>query len=228
MGFRGLVAKVLIFASLFSFCGKDSPTAPSYDEPTPTKNKSPNTTLTFESFDNKGNVGYYVSGTDSDGSIKHISVKRNGTLIGTYANNSSVSIPIVQGNNSLEAIACDNKNALDTTPATDSFYSPSEEQAREKIEEILLQNNSAYDKVNRDVLLSFGEKDTCRVDYLVKRKDGKDAVINYVGHKDDLNQGLSNNELLDSWGISNLNLVRLPESKLRTKLNDFISGGFKK
>ncbi|MDO8528704.1 MAG: hypothetical protein Q7S06_02330 [Nanoarchaeota archaeon] len=186
---------------------------------------SPDTTVTKE-FTNNGQVKYIFSGTD-DGSIEHIAARFNNT--GDYQNfnnNDSVLVQIIEGNNSVEARAYDNEGLADPTPASDSFVSPTEEEANQFIEGILSGRSGTYGHLERDVYISIGESDVFHVDLLIRKSDGTDAVINYTGHQSSLESELYNKGLLDLYGIPNLYLARIPESEMQSQLEDFIDNGY--
>jgi len=191
----------------------------------PTPNEAPNTYITKE-FPDDGNVKYTFSGTDEDGSVDYIKVKINNGGYQNFSNNSSVSVPIIEGNNTVEAIAYDNKGEADPTPATYSFNSPTEGQARTLIYNILkAEENITHKGLEEDVLVSL-EPPPFYVDYKITKFDGTYTVVNYVEHQESLEQELLNKDVLDSWGISKLYLPRIPESEINLKLNDLIDGGY--
>ena len=189
-------------------------------------NKEPDTTI-MRKFNNMGKIEYSLSGIDEDGSINYISAKFNN--LGdyqTFDNNSVTLIPIINGNNTIEAIAYDDKGLSDSTPATTSFISPTKEVAKQKIVSILNSKEDTYAWICEEVMLSLGTSDGFLVDYLVRKKDGTDAVINYISHQDNLATEVSRKELLNSYGIPNLYLGRIPEDEIQTQLDAFIEGNY--
>ena len=180
-------------------------------------NEAPDTQIT-KKFKDNGEVEYTLSGTDLDGSVDYISAKFNDGNYQNFANNTSVSVPIIKENNTVEAIAYDNQGLDDSTPATDSFVSPTEDDAILLMGRLLLERGATFEK---DVLMSLGASDNFYVDYLIGKKNGRDAVVNYTGYKKNLEEECSNKELLNSYRIPNLYLVRIPESEIKLKLLDF-------
>ena len=181
-------------------------------------NEAPDTQIT-KKFKDNGEVEYTLSGIDLDGSVDYISAKFNDGNYQNFANNTSVSVPIIEENNTIEAIAYDNQGLDDPTPATDSFVSPTEERAKELMRQLLLEKGATFEK---DVLMSPGALDNFYVDYLIEKKDGpEDAVVNYVGYKKDLEEECSNRELLGLYGIPNRYFIRIPENEIISQLLDF-------
>ena len=91
----------------------------------------------------------------------------------------------------------------------------------------ILENYSGnYQRVEKNILLSLGEDKDFFVDFLIKRKDGQDAIINYVGFDKNLNTETSNRNSLNLFKIKNLYLFRLPDDEARKKINDFINKGY--
>ncbi len=189
--------------------------------PDPQTNKAPDTQITKEFKDN-GEVEYTVSGTDSEGSIANINVNTNGNYQ-TVPNNSTINVPIVEGNNTIIATAYDNEGLKDSSPATDYFNSPTEGQARTSIDNILDSRSETHNGFEKDVFVDFG---SFYVDYLIRKKDGNLAIVNYIEHQKNLEQELSNKGILDSWGIPNLYIPRFPESEINLNLNEFIDNGY--
>lgn len=188
-------------------------------------NEAPDTQIT-RTFDDDGTVTYTLSGTDDD-SVDYISVRINdGDWEDFYDDNISVSAPIIKGNNTIEARAYDDEGQKDETPAMGFFVSPTEEEARKLMEEII-EELGGYYALQEDALLSLGADKSFYVDYLIKRKDKQDVVVNYVGHEDDLEEELNNRRVLDMYEIPNLYFVRIPETEINSKLRDFIDNGYK-
>ncbi len=204
--------------------------------PTPKKtpvpqiiNEAPDTQVTRK-FNNDGTVEYTISATD-DGFIGSISVRVNdGDWEDFYKDYISVSVPIKEGNNTVEARAYDDKGKEDPTPAMGFFVSPTEEEAKELIDNILAEKSikETYSGLEENVKFTLGETDPLfYVDYLIKREsDGKDVVINYVGYGDNLEEELNNKELLDLYGIPNRYFFRIPEIEINSEIRDFIDNGY--
>ncbi len=195
------------------------------DKPVP-KNEAPDTEITSRQFNDKGEVEYGFLGTDSESYVDHISVSFNGGNYQNFSNNSLVSVPIREGSNTAEATAYDDEGKADPTPAIDTFISPTEEQARTLIDNILSGRSGTYGSLEEDVLVSIGASDNFYIDYLIKRDNKPDAMVNYVEHGEDLGKELLNKQQLDLYGIPNLYLIRVPESEINLKLNDFIDNGY--
>ena len=171
----------------------------------------------------KGNALYKVTGTVPIGSITAIKVEVDGKPYKEAANEEVLTIPIVQGENKIRATAY--AGAIpDPTPAEDSFVSPTEEDARKIIDNVFA-GKTGYGTLEKDVLVSPGISGSFRVDYLVTKPDGTNAVVNYTGYEDDLNAELLNKDVLDEIGVPNRYFARVPQSEFQ--LDEFISGGFK-
>ena len=203
-----------LIAITMSSCGSDNPVKPKPNQP-------PDTEIAT-SFDNLGMVLYEVSGTDTDGSVNGISTSTNSGTIENHSNGSTITVPIKQGTNTITATSCDDDGATDPTPATASFISPTESQARAKIETILNRNSIGYTK---DARISGGTSGDYEVDYLIITSNG-DRIINYIGYNDDCGTEIANQGTLNSMGIPTLCLARLPLSDLEIELQGFIDMHF--
>lgn len=223
---KSLKGIILSNALIFS-CGDDhdEPKNPIGPNPPPPQNNAPNTEI-FVNFQDDGKVNYTFKGTDSDGNISYITVKLNEGDSQYLNNNSSKLVEIIKGNNTVKATAYDDKGLADLNPAEYSFNSPDEDEAKKTIDNIFVGTRAYWNSIKSNALLSLGEKDSFVVDYLVKRNDGKDAVVNYIGYKKDLNQEISNQKILSSFRIPSLYLVRIPANEINSKLSSFISNGF--
>lgn len=191
----------------------------------PPVNNPPQTEITPQ-FGNDGKITYTFSGTDSDGSIDYISVRINGGIPQNLDNGSFELEDIIEGTNSVTATAYDNEGLADPTPAEYSFVSPTESQAEEIILGYLTENSPSYEKFEREVLLSLGAAESFYVDFLLTKRDSTDAVVNYVGHEEDLTEESANQGLLNIFGIPNLYLVRMPETEIKSRLDIFKNNGF--
>ncbi|MFW9875621.1 MAG: hypothetical protein ACFFG0_21165 [Candidatus Thorarchaeota archaeon] len=182
--------------------------------PEPPLNRKPNTEV-ITNIKDDGTVKYNVSGTDEDGSIDHISVYVNGNHYQDVNNNSYVTVPITEGDNTVTATAVDDEGDEDPTPATGSFNSPTEYEASQIISNIL--NPSTYNKLEKDALISLGSSDSFRVNALINKLNGTDAIIDYLGtHGDDL----------DLYGIPNICPKRTSVEKLEAKALEFQNNGY--
>lgn len=206
---------------LFLSCGKDSSTSTSQPNPP----GYPQTEISYQ-FGNDGKITYIFLGTDSDGVINYISVRVNGGVSQNLNDGSSKLIDIIEGTNMVEATAYDNEGLADPTPAEYSFVSLTEEQAIPIISGVLNARASSYNKFERDVLLSLGASEGFYVDYLITKKDSTNAVVNYVGYRKNLTEEFTNQGLLSTFRVPNLYLIRIPETEITSRLNDFIDKGF--
>lgn len=193
------------------------------EPPAPPENLAPDTAITRE-FIYPGQITYLFSGTDEDGSINFIESWFNDS--GNYevfGNNSRFSIPIFEGRNSVVAIAYDNEDLADTTPATDFFISPSDEVANDLVHLILTEKRDSYYSIAPGKLMTLGPTaPSFYVDYCIKTFGGIDAVVNYVGYGESLENELSNKGFLDSYGIPNLYLARTTSEHIRLQMETFI------
>lgn len=187
-----------------------------------TRNEAPDTQITKKFKD--GEVEYNLSGRD-DGSVDSISARFNSGNYQNFSNGSLVLVPIISGANTVEARAYDDEGKVDPTPAIDTFISPTEEQARTLIDNIFSGRSGTYSSLEKDVLVSLGDSNFY-VDYLIKRDGKPDVHIDYVGYTEELEEKLSNKEQSNLYGIPNLYLIRIPESEINLKLNDFIDNDY--
>ena len=178
-----------------------------------------------------GKVAYLVSGTDSDGTITEARARFNGGAWEIYSNGTSFQQDIVPGANSLEAYAIDNNGALSPT-VTREFDSPTEAEAREKIDSLLaargyVENFSGtpgtfYKDANFAVCSGV-----MNVGYLISNAiGGQKIVVEFVSSTDNLTQKLSDKQCLDSGLNPNLHMVYLPKSEIKTRFDVFADSGF--
>jgi len=191
------------------------------NNPPPT-NKAPVTNSIKSNFRWDGDVEYHFSGTDSDGYIDYINVSVNN---GSFRNleEGYYTFPIIQGDNKVTARAYDNKGKYGSL-ITSSFYSPAEDEAKKFIENILIENKDKYNSLEKNVLMSVDIDKSFYVDFLIKKKDGTDAIVDYIGYNVDLKKQIENLDSLKWFGIPTLSLARFPENEINTQLNDFIRG----
>jgi len=102
-----------------------------------------------------------------------------------------------------------------------------DEEAKKLIEKILVDNKKKYKTLEKNVSLSLGEKDKFYVDYLIKKNDWTNAVVNYVDSKKDSNKEVSNQQILKQYSIPNLYFPKSSEKVITSTLNDFINKDFK-
>ena len=173
-----------------------------------TQNEAPNTYIKTE-VQKDGNVKYTVSGTDKDGSIENIFVSVNGNYYGTFPNNYSFTVPIIEGDNIITATAYDNKGEKDSTPATNTFNSPTEYEATE----IIL---NALNPIICDYVLTnyvYGDKER---NVIIGLED-EDIVIDYMGE---------DKEIMDYWGIRNCCPKITSRKGLEKEVTDFKKNGY--
>jgi hypothetical protein len=178
-------------------------------------------TFIDKEFEDKGKVKYTFSGTND---TKSIAIIING-LEGSVYHGDEIPSSIIEGNNIVEATA-HNFWGDDPTSAEDSFYSPTQEEAEEIIDGIFEERVGDYTSLEKKALICLGASDDFLVDYLVRKNDNTDAIVNYIGYGKNLEEELANSELLGLYGIQNLYIIRVPEDEIRLRLNDFIDKGF--
>ncbi len=176
-----------------------------------------------------GKVTYLVTGTDPDGTVSELRARYNGGAWEIYSNGTSFQKDIIPGTNSLEAYAVDDKGAQSQI-VTRSFVSPTEEEARGVIDERL--NTLPNGGITKDSNYTAPQDgiNAIMADYAVEplpSVPSGDVIIEYVSSTDDLTQELNDKQYLDSYGVPNLYLGRLPISEIESRLNAWIDNGFK-
>jgi hypothetical protein len=183
-------------------------------DPDTDENQAPETEITTQFKEEDGTVNYTVKGTDSDGSIDYITVNTNGNYQ-TVPNNSTINVSVIEGNNTITATACDNEGKADPTPATETNYSPTEQEASNLIAQTL--NPSTYNKLDKDVSVALGDNPLFVVNAAIRKLNDTDAVIDYLGtHKD----------LLTLYGIPNISINRTSMSEIERKVLEFQDNGY--
>ncbi len=184
-------------------------------------NTPPKTEVTKE-FTEDGKVKYHFSAKDSEGSIDHISVVFNNLVYSQdFPDNSYWTIDIIEGQNTVEAIAYDNCSAADPTPAEISFYSPTEQEARTTIDGTLAEISGIY--VQKDASMTLGESETTfRVDYLITTPKG-DRVVNYVSHTDNREKEAENLKKLSDYYVPAQEIIWLPKEETKSKVKEFVN-----
>ena len=171
-----------------------------------------------------GKVKYVFT---TSGRARGISVERNDETQ-KVSDGGELIFPIIEGENLITAAAY-NQHGSDPTPAEDSFYSPSEEEARTAIEETLVEKGYKFVENIKDVVegcfirntwISLGDNDF-RVDYWGIVND-KDFVINYLGYGDDLEKEILNNSYLSEFRISYHSFIRVPINDIKSKLEEIL------
>ena len=179
-------------------------------------------TFINKKFEDKGEVEYTFFGTNNPASIE---LNINESEHQPVYSGDNLLVPIIKGENTIKATA-HNFWGDDPTPAEDSFYSPTQEKAEEVMDGIFEGRVGDYSSLEKKALICLGASDDFLVDYLVRKDDDTDAIINYVGYDKDLEEEYSNKGLLDMYGIPNLYIFRVPEDEISSRLNDFINKGF--
>ena len=93
------------------------------------KNEAPETEIIRILEENNKRVAYLFHGRDYDGEIDYIKIKFNDNK--DYQNvkdGSVVYVPLIEGRNTVEAIAVDNEGLEDPTPARNYFVYPFKEE----------------------------------------------------------------------------------------------------
>lgn len=121
---RGLTG-LLIAGNLLGCPPNPSPNPNPNPNPTPI-NKAPETSI-YNVKVNDETVTYNINGNDSDGNVEKILIRENDGMFEEYIpdvnGNVEINVPIIPGQeNTLEAVAVDNKNLEDPTPAEYSFF----------------------------------------------------------------------------------------------------------
>jgi len=158
--------------------------------PLPGPNQAPETKIERQ-YKDDGTVEYTFSGTDSDGFVDYISANINDEGYQNFPNNSTVSVPIDREDNTVEAVAYDNEGLEDETPATSSFYSPTDEDATDIIFNTL--DPSTYNYIIKDYVFHNPDGDV-KINVIVGNGNpNEDAIIDYMGtHKEELDQFFPN------------------------------------
>jgi hypothetical protein len=180
----------------------------------------------FKKFDDNGNVTYNVSSYDSDGSIIRVDSKLNNGLVVSHTSNFSLTTPVIDGQNIFETTAYDNAGAAEQIPQKVTFTPFTKEEANKLISDTLNSKRETYNSLEKSVLISFGAGSNFYADFLVKRLNSTDAIINYSGFQSDVAVGLANKELLEMYGVPILQLNMLPSEEINLRLNSFIEKGY--
>ncbi len=179
-----------------------------------------------------GKVTYLLTGSCEYGNVSRVSASLNGHDYKDFENGTSISIPIELGTNTINVVAYDEKG-MASEPFVYSFESPTEAEAREVIEGVLEARNDKHTGY------LIGETDYVAptdpspdnfhtIDYNIdigNLADG-DAIIEYVSHTDDLSQENLDRQYLNSYGVPNRYLTRLPLEEIDSRLNDWIDNNW--
>jgi hypothetical protein len=201
----------------------------------PPVNQSPITTIT-RNFGNglTGTVDYTITANDPDGYVGTLDFLLNGNqhFVGsnpTGINPATVkfSVPIISGTNDFQASATDNLGLWSGT-SDSTFYSPTEAEARAKIEEILdaRKANGEFSEYFIDDTTLYqcgGTYKTIKVDYRIVTKDNHSRIINYISSADNPDTELENKTHLDKCNTdASLYMRLLPNSEVNSRTNNFI------
>ena len=189
-----------------------------------------------------GTVEYTISASDSYRTAE-IGVRLNNNANAQVFQNPnptknyqvSVTTPIVEGSNLIDATAMDGNGNLSSS--TNGFDSPTETGARAEIEGILNARADAYQGYQRDANagVSIPQGSSCYpgiskiflVDYVITRLDGTGAIIDFISHTDNKADELENKALLDCNNYTRKKFVAyLPLDDLETGINAFIDNGW--
>ena len=214
-GKRAVIGTVLAGSLVLTGCGifdKDDP------KPQPHVNQAPQITLGVSFGDGlSGEVDYTVCGDDNDGNINYLEVWTNGNYskqLNLSQENPFCVYPspgIIQGTNTLESIATDDDGA-ESSLKTENFYSPTEAEAREVIDQVLADKEyvEGFD-FERDKTYIVNGRNIIS-DYFFTRTDGTRVVVNNIGHVDDLITGQEDVVYLNNAGIPQFTRARTPLS----------------
>ncbi len=219
-GEKALIGTLIGSALALGACGKKD--SPAYIPPATCQNPDQNLPETFwvedYSFQDLTTGRYEIpvySNPEQDVKIKPVVNEVEWTLV---SSGTLLDIPIIQGVNTLEAIAyneCTGKE--DPTPAefpniAKGFYSPTENEARTLLIDGILQSRGYVEGVDydKDFVMRINGVDIL-VDYRFKNPDSSTkGVVNYVSHSNNLQIENNNKNLLDNASIPNLYLARVP------------------
>jgi len=224
---RNFLCWFLLTSSVFlNSCGGSSSSSNSSSSGGSSDNNVPLTpdVNVERTFDNAGNVTYCFQNL-YDEPIEEIDVEfDNLGVFNSVYGEGCASKEITLDGNYMDAVVYFSDG--ESITKEDYFQTPMERDVRSEIEERLKENEDLFQWFEKDVLISVGIGDAFYVDYLIRKNDGKDAIINYVDCVGNLEQELKNADLLDLIGIPNLCMARLPYEELNSQTNDFIDGGF--
>lgn len=103
----------------------------------------------------------------------------------------------------------------------------SDEETRNLVETLLINNSTKYLNFKKNALLSLGEKGKIQVDYLITKKDETNSVVNYIGEGDNSDREFSNQKILKEYSIPNIYFGPGTKSEITLKINNFINKDFK-
>ena len=178
-----------------------------------------------------GKVNYLLAGTDTDGTVGDVYARKNSTPTNStpwerYSNGEAIQVPIIQGDNSLEIYAVDDKGA-ESEHVTRSFSPPMEAEARVKIKETLDARGDKHTGYleNQTDFVAPTDPDGNNfhtLDFNVEAMDGNERVIEYIGEGDASLSELEDRDYLNSFLIKNLYLNKLPLNEVQSRTNQFV------
>ena len=180
----------------------------------------------IEAIINEDNTVTWNYRGEDDGRVERIYVKvinKNGESEWfEYSGSTAIRTePIYSGNNKTRAYAVDNENS-ESSIEEDTFDIPSEEGARSLIKSILDSHSASYDWYEEDATYGvFGEER--HADFLIRKLDGNDAIINYISDVDNLQEELNNAEDLDLLDIDHLEVPEQTESVIDSRVRAFVN-----
>ncbi|MBI2043215.1 hypothetical protein HYT25_02395 [Candidatus Pacearchaeota archaeon] len=190
------------------------------DVPEPV-NHAPTAFLSEPDFGDGLSGTYFVTvgGDDEDGDGIEVYARFNGEEWNFYDNGQTIERPIVEGQNTIESKVID-EFGNESEIVMKSFYSPTEEEAREKIEEILNATS------NGGIIEDDNFRNTgIMVDYAIEPQPSVpsgDVIIEYIGENDNLTQEMNDKEYFDANNIPNLYMNKLPVTEIELRVNKFI------
>ena len=201
-------------------------------EPEPVTNLRPETRIDFNDY-RDGKVIRTIVGRDDDGSVSYFKVKNNDgefidyqpTLRNGNCSQLKLALNIVPGMNSLESMAVDDKDEDDETPAYTFFDVPvGEGNPLGLIDNILREYvvNGYLQGFNLFQSITVNNDRTFDVDYIVWNRNGDAAIIDYNSFNDNLEEGISNRDLLEEVGARSIYFFREPIDSVESKLRDFL------
>ena len=220
-GKKAVAGTLIASALVLGACGKKD--SPAYIPPATCQNPDQNLPETW--FGEYGfqdlMTGKYeipVYGSDVDDVLSGIKLMINGAEWDRVPSETLLELPIVEGVNIPTAVAYNGRcgETEDPTPAefpniAKGFYSPTEDEARALIDGIL-QNREYVEGVDyyKDQLMIINNNQFY-VDYWFRKADGTHRfIINFAGHKDNLNNEQNNKNFLNNELIPNLYLAYVP------------------
>ena len=163
-----------------------------------------------------GKVNYLLAGTDTDGTVGDVYARKNSTPTNStpwerYSNGEAIQVPIIQGDNSLEIYAVDDKGA-ESEHVTRGFYSPVDKitEVRPVIRQVLT-NKINYVQFSEGATYDLNETESVPdIDFLIEREPGKYSAVIYASHPDDLDLKKQATNTLRENEVPTLLLVRTP------------------